>query len=152
MPTMFTSSNTAVSKIAQSIVSCASRNWFPCWANITTSTLSWNYRFYNIINRGDRCMYYSCYLLLNKCAHRCIQLLLCGLCPKECSRVHPLNVSERLSIVFAVGYVPRGIESLNLRACDSCKTSINGRSNKLISLPNASMSMCTHFPALFGDS
>ena len=88
----------------------------------------------------------------NKYNHRCIQALLCGLCPKECSRVHPLNVSERLSIVFAVGYVPRGIESLDLRACDSCKTSINGRSTKLRYLPNASLSMCTHFPALFGDS
>ena len=153
------SSNTAVSKIAQSIVSCASRNWFPCWANITTSTLSWNYRFYNIISRGDSCTNSRCsgklswiyssviFCWINARLHRCIQLLLLWTLPKRMFKSSPTECLGTIVNSFCCWlYVPRGI--------DSCKTSIHGRSNtcKLRSLPNASMSMCTHFPVLLGDS
>ena len=76
----------------------------------------------------------------------------CGICAKECTRVYALSVAERLSLVFAVRYVPRGIDSSLLLSCNSCKMAINGRGGLINALPKASLSMCTHFPAVSGIS
>ncbi len=54
--------------------------------------------------------------------------------------------------MFAVAYVPIGIESPSLKACNACITSINGRSEKIRALPMASLAMCTHFPVLVGEA
>jgi len=81
---------------------------------------------------------------------RFLQVFHCGICTKECSRVIALSVAERLSVVFAVRYVPRGIDSSLLVSCNSCKMAINGRGGMRDALPKASLSMCTHFPA-FSD-
>ena len=62
--------------------------------------------------------------------------------------MYALSVAERLSVVFAVRYVPRGIDSSLLMSCNSCKMAINGRGGHINALPKASLSMCTHFPAV----
>ena len=66
--------------------------------------------------------------------------------------MYSLSVAERLSVVFAVCYVPRGIDSSLLLSCISCKVTINGRGRQVKALPKAAMSMCTHFPAVIDIS
>ena len=83
----------------------------------------WGPNFHKIHNnRWDTCTCYSWRLgelywfdlRINKWTKsmpRLFQVFHGGICTKECSKVYASSVAETPSVVFAVHYVPRGIDS-----------------------------------------